>query len=328
MALLTRFSPPGHAELPDSEGWSDRLARQVAGFASLPRFFDPLKAEGSPTSHPVKWPAFPGELRQPGMSDDERWELSDRREHQDEYCEWVIERSGDEIASVTFTTETPDHFDHLLATDPAALVALYEELVGARPNPAELRSPDGSFIAANPLNHSSEGKIVHLSEPTNTLGAAVTLVAKATVLRSRDGAPVTEKKALVRCGGLGGEFRNSDPQIAEAVNGLVRAGAAVSVADPAGLYIDEFLSSGLQTPDGANAAEFWTLTNRGDSQHPMRATFAVPADRGYSVSDITSGGKPIRFGGQLADRVRVRVTALSLPGASEAPEEPCVDQGA
>lgn len=327
MALLTRFSPPGHAELPDPEGWSDRLAGKLAQFASLPRFFSPLDAEGSPTEHPVKWPAFPAELRHPGTSDDERWELSDRRENQDEYCEWAIERSGDDIVSVTFTTETPDYFDHLLATDPDALVALYEELLGARPDPAELRDGEGSFIAANPLNVSSEGKIAHLSESTNTLGAAVRLVAEATVLRSRDGTPVTEKKDLVRCGGLGGPLRNSDPQIAEAVNSLVRAGAAVSVADPAGLYIDEFLSAGLQTPDGADAAEFWTPAARGDGEHTMRATFAVPAERGYSVSDITSSGKPIRFGGQLADRVRVRVAALSLPSAAEAPEEPCVGEG-
>lgn len=327
MALLTRFSPPGHAELPDSEGWSDGLAAQLAQFTSLPRFFSPLETEGSPTEHPVKWPAFPAELRHPGISDDERWELSDRRESQDEYCEWAIERSGDDIVSVTFTTETPDYFDHLLAADPAALIALYEELVGARPDPAELRDDEGRFIAANALNVSSEGTIAHLSEPTNTLGAAVRLVAEATVLRSRDGTAVTEKKDLVRCGGLGGPLRSSDPQIAEAVNSLVRAGSAVSVADPVGLYIDEFLSAGLQTPDGGDAAEFWTLADRGDGEHTMRATFAVPPERGYSVSDITSSGKPLRFGGQLADRVRVRVAALSLPSDAEAPEEPCVGEG-
>lgn len=327
MPLLTRFSSPGHAELPDPEGWSNRLAGELAEFTSLPRFFSALDAEGSPTEHPVKWPAFPAELRHPGISDDERWELSDRRENQDEYCEWAIERSGDDIASVTFTTETPDYFDHLLATDPAVLVDLYEELVGSRPDPTELRDREGRFIAANPLNVAADGKIAHLLEPTNTLGAAVRLVAEATVLRSRDDKPVTEKKDLVRCGGLGAPLRNSDPQIAEAVNGLVRAGSAVSVADPAGLYIDDFLSAGLHTPDGADAAEFWIPADRGESQHVMRATFAVPAERGYSVSDITSSGKPIRFGGQLADRVRVRVAALSLPSAAEAPEEPCVPEG-
>lgn len=328
MPLLRQFSPPGNAELPDPEGWSARVADELEQFASLPRFFNPLNTEGSPAEHVVKWPAFPAELRQPGVSDQERWELSDSREHQDEYCEWVVERSGDEIVSVTFTTETPEYFDHLLGVEPDRLAALYEELVGERPNPDQLRGSDGGLDATNDFNRATNGTIAHLSETSNTLGAAVRLVAEATVPRARDGKAVVEKKALVRCGGLGNALRNSDPQIAEAVNGLVRGGAAVSVGDPAGLYIDEFLSGGLRTPDGADAAEFWTPAQRGDSGHTMRAVFAVPSGHDYAVSQITSNGRPIRSGGQLADRVRVRVAALSLPSEAEASAEPCVNEGA
>lgn len=327
MALLQRFSPPGNAEVPDPGGWSTRVAAQVESFASLPRFFNPLGAEGSPTEHLVKWPAFPAELRQPGVSDDGRWELSDLRKNQDEYCEWAVQRSGDEIASVTFTTETPDYFDHLLQVDPERLTALYEELVGERPDSDQLRKGNGELNATNEFNKMPNGTIAHLSELSNTLGAAVKLIADATVLRARGGELVTEKKAFVRCGGIGEALRNSDPQIAEAVNGLVRDGAAVSIADPAGLYIDEFLRAGLQTPDGADAADFWQPVGRGDSGHTMRAVFAVPPERGYAVSDILSNGRPIRFGGQLADRVRIRVAALSLPSETEALVKPCKGEG-
>jgi len=326
--LLSQFSAPGNlTELGDPLAWSQHVASEIAKFAAdLTHFFDPLDAEGSPRHHPVPWPAFPGELRQPGASDEARWQAAEDRDNQDEYCEWAVQRSGDEIVSVTFTTETPDYFEHILDTNPDQFVALYQDLVGRRPDPKELRLPDGRFDAANAFNRSDDGTIAHLSETSNTLGAAVRLAAQATVLRVRDGKPVTEKKALVRCGDLGGQLRNSDPQIAEAVNGLVAARSAVSLANPPGLYLDEFLSAGLQTPDGADAGEFWQPVTRGDSSHVMRAVFAVPPERDYPVSDIVSGGQPIRFGAQLADRVRVRLTAISLTSDAEPSVQPCVDE--
>ena len=40
----------------------------------------------------------------------------------------------------------------------------------------------------------------------------------------------------------------------------------------------------------------------------------MPASRGYVVGDIRIGGRPIEFGGQVADRVQVWVKALVKPG--------------
>jgi hypothetical protein len=81
---------------------------------------------------------------------------------------------------------------------------------------------------------------VHLAQANNTLGAAVDLAAKATILRERDGEPVTNQQVLVDCARLGNPFRNSDPQIAAAINNIAASGAEITLQDPPGLYIHGF----------------------------------------------------------------------------------------
>jgi hypothetical protein len=337
MALLPRFSPPGNLTEMSEEGrilWSSRVSDLFDLFpAQFPQFFNPVADEGgpadseTPTEHRVAWPAFPGTLVTPGGSDEVRWNEADSsRDRQDEYCEWGVERNGDGIVRVTFTTETPDYFDHLLKTDEELFRELYEDLVGEEVPVDDLRDANGDLDPKNQLNRPASGKIAHLSERSNNLLAAIALAAEATVLREKDGVQVTEKKALVRCGGLGEELRNSDPQIALAINQLAGEGNDISLADPPGLYIDEFLSAGIQTPDDADAADFWQLT-RGDEEHAVRARFEVPTERGYPVSKITIDDQPITTGAQLADRVRVRIAAITLPGEHEPVPQPCVDGG-
>ncbi len=43
----------------------------------------------------------------------------------------------------------------------------------------------------------------------------------------------------------------------------------------------------------------------------VRASYEVPEELGFSVSDIRIGGRPIEFGAQLADLVQVRLTAVA-----------------
>lgn len=334
MAALERFGPPGNLSELSEDGriaWSERVSgliedqRNAVGPGSgeplHPQFFNPLRGgDAEAAERPVVWPAFPGRLAGGGA---ERWERADgSREEQDEYCEWGVERSGEEIVRVTFTTETPDYFQHLLETDRDLLLALYEEFSDAQPSIAELTDAKGRLDWANDFNRAASGAIAHLSQSTNNLFAAVALVAQATVLREKNGMRIVDKKALCRCNGLGDENRNSDPQIAIAVNQIAAEGEELSLADPPGLYIDEFLAGGMRTPDGADAADFWQVT-RGDAAHALRAKFEVPAERGYSVSEIEIDGRPIEFGAQLAERVRVRVLALSRPGGHQPVPRPC-----
>jgi hypothetical protein len=332
MSPLESFSPPGNLNdlsAAGRAGWSARVAAMMdrGKLRQLPRFFNPLHdGEGADavTQHAVTWPAFPATLSSQGGSVQDHWQEADGdRDTQDEYCEWGVERSGDEISRVTFTTETPDYFEQLLETDEEALLDLYEEFAGSRPQVADLVDANGRLNPRNGFNRAADGRIAHLSQGSNTLPAAVTLVAEATVPRESGGMLVTDQAALVECGRLGEPRRNSDPQISGAVNQLAVSGEEVSLADPPGLYIHEFIGSGIKTPDRADAAEFWEVT-RGDAGHALRAKFEVPSDRGYGIGEIEIDGRPITTGAQLADRVRVTVVALARPSTSEAPPQPCV----
>ena len=69
----------------------------------------------------------------------------------------------------------------------------------------------------------------------------------------------------------------------------------------------------METPDGADAAGFWQV-ERGAPGHAVRASFAVPQGRGYVVGDIKVHGRPIAFGAQVADKVRIRIGAVVKPG--------------
>ena len=141
------------------------------------------------------------------------------------------------------------------------------------------------------------------------------------------GKAVTEQQALVACGRLGEPRRHSDPQIAGAVNAAARAGAEISFADRPGLHLGPPRTVGMVTPDGADAGKFWKI-ERGDADHTVRARFEVPASKSYVVGDIKIGGQPIKFGGQVAERVQVWVKAVVKKGNHKPKAKPCGSSGA
>lgn len=330
--LLAAFSAPGNLQemSPESlDSWDKRLTTLFSEVANLfPSFYNPV-ADDTPDdhgTHEVTWPAAPGRLLSTRMSPERRWELADGdRDEQDEYCEWsVLRQDNGDIRRVTFTTEVPDYYDHLSDTDENLLLELYERMTEQKVPLAALRDDNSLFVAANEFNSSTTGPIVHLTQRSNNLRAAVTLAAEATILREMHGRPVTHPQTLVLCGNLGDETRHSDPQIASAVNNRVADGFDVTLTNPPGLYLDELVTAGLKTPDDADAQEFWHV-ERGDPDHVVRAFFEVPTERNYSVSDITIGGRRIDFGAQLAERVHVRIAAMSKASGSEPMErQPCV----
>ncbi|SNS21014.1 hypothetical protein SAMN06893096_102517 [Geodermatophilus pulveris] len=329
MPILTRYDTPARLPEPTDghrDAWSSRVGGIVAALtAEHPQFFDPTAGEvGSDVQAPVvAWTAFPATLLEDATSEEQRWAAADAsRDVQDEYCEWSVERDDEGVVTrVTFTTEVPEYFHHL-ARDPDRLLATYRELVGPDVRPEDL-VVDGRYQPRNVHNRSTTGRLAHLVQDSNTLEAALRLAAQATVLREdADGHPVTSAMALVRCGRLGDHRRNSDPQIAAAVNDAAATGAEISLQDPVGIYIDRLVIGGMETPDHEDPGTFWTV-ERGDAQHVLRASYAVPPDRPYRVGDITVAGRPIRFGAQLADRVSVRLTALVRPADHRPERRPC-----
>ncbi len=327
MPKLARFSTPARLPDPNAAAWSARVSRLLAPYLSgeLPQFYDPTK-KNTPTGSPqpmLSWIAFPAVLKAQ-VPAPERWRLADGdRERQDEYCEWSVVRNRErKITRVTFTSEVPEYWEHLLATDPDRLVDLYRELVDPAVKLADLRDRNGRYRRRNLWNSSAPGRIAHLMQSNNSLFAAVDLVARATVLRRKNGRLINEQQELVRCSGLGNPLRHSDPQIALAVNVAARQGSEIALADPPGLHLGKPLTAGMITPDGADATDFWTI-ERGDEEHTLRARFEVPPGRGYVVGDITIGGRPIRHGGQIADRVQVWVKVIVMNGNHSPQPRPC-----
>jgi hypothetical protein len=126
--------------------------------------------------------------------------------------------------------------------------------------------------------------------PPNTLGAEVYLAAAATLLRNVSN---YDEQSMICCSLYGQPFRNSDPHIGFSVNQIVKnLGLTVALADPVGLYIQEPDWSTYKTPDGAPASEFWTVTRGNSPNQILHAVFAVPASKGYTVSDITINDQP------------------------------------
>lgn len=327
---LTAFRPPGNLEemSPESrETWDARIREFFDVSAqTFPSFYNPVGVGGEQMSHRVTWPAAPGRLLSTRMIPEQRWAAADAdRNEQDEYCEWsVLRDDSGKIRRVTFTSEVSDYYDHLFDTDQDLLLHLYAKLSGQVVPIEALRDQHGIFVRDNVFNASTDGPIVHLSQRSNNLRAAITLAAEATVLREINGELLTHPQTLVRCGNLGDERRHSDPQIGAAVNGLVAGGSDVSLADPPGLYLDSLVAAGLETLDGTDPHDFWHV-ERGDSDHAVRASFEVPEELGYSVGDITIGGRTMDFGAQLAERVHVRIGALSRPSTTDSVEpRPCV----
>lgn len=327
MAKLERFSTPARVKDRDPAAWSERVA-EIFGIyvgSRFPQFYDPTRRNtpASAQEPMISWVAFPAVLRAEEPSQLRRWKLADDdRGRQDEYCEWSVERRKGKITRIVFTTELPEYWEHLFRSDPNRLVALYRRFVDPRVKLADLRGPGGGYRRENKWNTSQPGRLAHMIQGSNNLGAAVDLVAKATIARVRNGQPVVDQQDLVRCGRLGEPLRHSDPQIAAAVNEAARSGAEITLADPIGLYLGRPLTAGMVTPDGADAAKFWKV-ERGAAPHVLRARFEVPPKRGYAVGDIEIGGRPIEFGGQVADRVQVWVSAWIKKASHKPTPKPC-----
>jgi hypothetical protein len=327
MPPLAAFGTPGNVADSHPDAWSRRVEKLWAENGSgFEQFVDPLEVDLSTAEvEPIKWQAFPRSLRaKPGML----LETADRFRElpngmgQDEYCEWGVERNrAGKLTRVTFTTEVPEYYEHLFNTDKKALLDLYHEHVSPK-----VELDDLGKKAYKPRNiwNKLEGtsRPAHLIQGSNNLGAAIALVAQATVQRQFEGRPVTTKQELITCNGLGNPDRSSDPQIAVIVNDAAAAGAELSLNNPPGLYLDGLMTGGMETLDRTDPGKFWKV-ERGDRAHVVRAAFEVPKGHDYVVGDITIGGRPIEFGAQLAKRVRVRVEALVKPAMHKPKRQPC-----
>ncbi len=324
---VNQFSAPGNLTDLDADmakGWSDFISRTLDGEVRgllqgqadiQAQFYNPSKLDISGTAAPISWPAFPGRLSE-SFSDDQEtmFQMGEQRPNQDEYLEWAVTTKAGKITRVMFTCEGPEYWKFIAANRPALLVELYTKLVGQPVPKKDLISKHGTY---QPQNKWNLQHAIHLIQGANTLGAEMNIAAQATILRRHGTELITDPIELIDCSRFGVRDRNSDPHIGDVVNQKARLGCSVTLQNPVGLYLEslpEPAKLGFLKPDGSPVGNYWTLV-RGDTDHILRAVYEVPAGETsgghpFVVGDLTSDGAPLRFGGQIAQKLRVKLTGI------------------
>jgi hypothetical protein len=351
---INQFDPPGTID--DLEGnaalaqaWSAELSGFFDGAVALldaffaenaggtPQFYNPVTngIVATDTLLPITWNGFPKRFKKHITTDYAGAEQKDpavgQFREQDEYLEWFAVRDAHgKIKSVQFTCEGPDYWDFLARHNPAKAVELYRKYIDPGVDKADLFLASGGYNIVNKWNTASGA--MHLSHPSNFLQAEVRLASDATVRRhDANGVEPPDSKSLIDCAKFGDPSRNSDPKIGFDVNGLARQGFMITLANPVGLYIASFKDDGLTLPDGTAASGCFNIL-RGKLPLGLRAEFRLPGAaeaKGLTVSDVSIGGKPIEFGGQLAELITMSLTgAACKAGSVNNPLQPCGAIGA
>jgi hypothetical protein len=229
------------------------------------------------------------------------------RTTQVEYLEWFTQRDEHgRITKVTFTTEAQLYWDTLFRSPggPDRVLELYRELLG---NPeiklAEITDGSGKYDPLNVWN-TTRGVIHYIvNQPPNTLGAAVGLAEQGV---ARD--MVSDNFQFGDSVGS-----SSDPRVSFDAAGLARKGLQITAADPIGVYLAGWDDTGWSKPDGFPVDNYWQIVRPlGVSGPPaLRLVYEVPASEGFVVSDIRIGGRPIEFGGQIAEHLTVMFPAVA-----------------
>jgi hypothetical protein len=318
--LLGQFDPPAYLDelTPEQKReWGSLISNMMddnVGKYTGNRFFNPTAVEVAPDfkERAIAWDAFPRLIKLDSASDDERWQRADAsRDVQDEYCEWSVARdSAGKVTRVTFTCEGPEYWQFLSSYDPDRVVNLYQHYVDPGVRREDLFLPDGTYEPRNRWNSTTSSGAMHLVQEDNDLGAQINIAVRATIVRHIQGRTLTQPQELIQCGGYGNPERHSDPHIGAEVNALARLNAEITLANPLGLYIEGFFPVGWESPDGSDPLDFWRVV-RGTSDHAVRAVYEVPPEKGFSVGDIVINGEPIRFGAQIADFIRIKLTGVA-----------------
>jgi hypothetical protein len=293
------------------------------------RFFNPMSPSTIALADAnVNWVAFPNGK---GIASHDIYTLFDgdptatALRSQDEYCEWrVIKNDAGQILRVIFTSEPPEYYQFLHdpfgggpVLDPAVqtyarqlLVKLYQERCGsAAITLANLQDGAHRYDKGNQYNNQY---CVHLQVDANNLFAEVDIAGTTSIVRRKGGKLITNAKDLNDCSTYGLMKRRSDPLIGDTVNGAARENRMVTLQNPVGLYMTSLDTRGWTTPDGTDPQSFWTVLKGHVDKDPrrsmiVRAQYAVPTSKKYTVSNIKIGGVPISFGGQIAENVHMRL---------------------
>ncbi len=310
MALISRYqTPAGLTDLPASPtfplNWHNYLAGRLpasVGGSNGGEIYDASEINVNNAGERVlTWMAFPRRILLPGNRDTHlaAFAAAEDRLVQDEYCEWHTTRNASgKITKVTFTTETPEYWEQMWAESRATVVNLYRSLVSPAVVEADLHNGSGTYVRRNRWNH-ADG-IVHLMQNINTLDAALGLVTS-----SANSSPARDNYEID-----GITNTSVDPRVAIDIGSLVRKPLSVTLRDPIGLYMTAWDDSGWSKPNGAPVGNYWRIV-WGVPGMVLRLEYKVPASEGFVVGDIRIGGRPIEYGGQIAEHVTVSIAGVA-----------------
>jgi hypothetical protein len=309
MALISQFDTPASLrDLPLGSpfylNWHNYLEgnlSDVTAGSSGGGFYDASKTNVDVLAErSLVWMAFPRALMVTGNRDDRRmaFTLGEIRDVQEEYCEWHVTRNADgKITKVVFVTETPEYWEHLWAVDRARVVALYQALV----NPAVVEADLHTGGVYNRRNHwNTTDGIVHFIQTINTLNAALGLAQG-----SVNSAPARDNYEISTLAPT-----SVDPRVVLDIGALERKGLWITLRDPIGLYIAGYDDTGWTKPNGSPVDNYWTVV-RGSPGQILRLEYQVPAGAGFVVGDIRIGGRPIEWGGQIAEHVTCTIAGAA-----------------
>lgn len=319
MALVTRFDTP--ASLRDApvgsvfyEHWhrfiADSLNTSAGTGTALGEFYDASEKDVQVAAErSLVWMAFPRQVLVDRRGDRQAaFSFADsdpaNRDPQNEYCEWrVVRNAAGKITKVVFVTESPEYWEKLWADEPATVVRLYQTLVSPAVVEADLRvaGPSGAYNKFNRWN-TTDG-IVHLIQSINTLGAAIGLAQG-----SINTGTARDNYETVPPG-----LRTSvDPRVKFDIGALARKPLSITLREPIGLYITGYDDTGWTKPDGSPVDNYWKIV-RGSPGQILRLEYRVPPGSGFVVGDIRIGGRPIEWGGQVAEHVTVMIAGIAGP---------------
>jgi len=317
MALVTRFDTP--ASLRDAPAgsafygnWHNFVASSLnttpGSGTAVGEFYDASEVDVSVAAERhLVWMAFPRQVLV-DRRDDRRAAFSFAdgdvagRDPQNEYCEWYVTRNAArKITKVVFVTESPEYWQRLWVDERAAVVSLYQTLVSPAVVEADLRvgGPGSAYNKFNQWN-TTRG-IVHLIQGINTLTDALGLaqgsIHTGTARDNYETVPPGLRTSV-------------DPRVKFDIGALVRKPLSITLREPIGLYITGYDDTGWTKPNGSPVDNYWTIV-RGSSGQVLRLEYKVPPGNGFVVGDIRIGGRPIEWGGQIAEHVTVTIAGIA-----------------
>lgn len=288
--------------------------RPNAGF-TIPEAFLEVADPSQIVTETVSWLAFPRSQTGTAAQIDD-----DRFARQDEYVEWQIQRTGNRVSRIVFTTEFAEYYEALAEANPAALLqevahvteataVTHADLFGpsfnpAGATPAARAAQSLKHARRNRFNNGADG-ILFLTHPSSTLGALFHLVTECSVQKN-----VATNAVCGLVSSACVSERNSDPTVCDRAQQLVRDKMGMTLADPAGIEILKLQGiwklAGRQIDiNDPNANQgLWRIMRNG-----RRAVLEVP-------SDLTIVDDPITGGTQVAAKLLVGATVNAAPEQS------------